>query len=128
MKNELTYLKNNNCSCADLIGGTGGSGPLSPPPTRMNVHKAIGFLSIGPDSLKTTNVWLSSARQRNAILMAFRSRTDYGPLLVVSVSSFPSSTKETVVRVGPPLTNVSGSAHANLNCASSISFSQSQEM
>ena len=59
-----------------------GSGPHSP----LKNHKSIGFLSnTGPDPLKNYkatkpafNVGLSSARQRNAISMAFRWRVDNG--------------------------------------------------
>ena len=46
--------------------------------------------------------------------MAFRWRADDGPLTVVFGSSHPSSTKKTTkknVKVGPPLTKFSGSAH-----------------
>ena len=66
-------------------GGDRGSGhPLAN-------HKNIGFFSnTGPDPLKNHiatnpafNVGPSSARQRNAISMAFRWRVDDGPLIVV---------------------------------------------
>ena len=78
----------------------GGAGGPDPPP-RLKNHKNIGFLSnTGPDPLqnhKATkpafNVGPSSARQRNAIEMAVRSRADDGPLLVVFGS--PLSTKKT---------------------------------
>ena len=50
-------------------------------------HINVGFLSnTGPDPLKTKpafNVWPLSARQRNAIPMAFCLWADDGPLLVV---------------------------------------------
>ena len=52
---------------------------------------------------------------KNAItkrhLMAFHWRTDDRSLIVVLGSSLPSSTKLDVVKVGPPLTKLSGSAH-----------------
>ena len=45
-------------------------------------------------------------------LMAFRWRADDGPLKVGHGSSLPPSTLKTnVVKVGPPLTKLSGSAH-----------------
>ena len=46
--------------------------------------------------------------------MAFRLWADDDPLIVVFVSSHPSSTKKkkNAVKVGPPLTKLSGSAHA----------------
>ena len=65
---------------ADPEGGRG-SGPT------LKNHKNIGFISnTGPDPLKNHkgtkpvfNVGHSSARQRNAILMAFRWRADDDP-------------------------------------------------
>ena len=48
-------------------------------------------------------------------LMAFRWRADDGPLIGVLGSSLPSSTKKkNVVKVGSPLTKLSGSAHVIL--------------
>ena len=68
--------------------GDRGSGP---PPLKN--HKNKGFLSnTGPDSLENKktictkpafNVGPTSARQLNAIQMAFRWRADDGPILVV---------------------------------------------
>ena len=58
-----------------------------------------------------------SARQRNAILMAFRYRADIGPLLTIFRSSFPPRKKEkkqNIDNVGPPLTKLFGSAHGYL--------------
>ena len=82
-------------------------------------HESIEFLtSTGPDPLEnhkatkpSFNVGPSSARQRNAILMAFHWRSDIGPLLVVFGSTLPSLIIK-LVKVGPPLTKLSGSAHA----------------
>ena len=59
--------------------------------TPLQNHKNMGFrCNTGPDPLenhKATqpafNVGTSSARQRNAILMAYRWRADDGPLIVV---------------------------------------------
>ena len=73
-----------------------------PPPPPQKNHKNIGFLrNSGPDLLKNHeatepvfNVGPSSARQRNAIEMAFRWRADDSPLKVVFRSSHPSSTKK----------------------------------
>ena len=49
-------------------------------------------------------------------MMAFCWRADDGPLIVALRSSLPSSTKKTKrekkVKVGPPLTKLSVSAHA----------------
>ena len=49
------------------------------------------------------------ACQRNAIEMAFRWRANDGPLTVV-IGSSPHQLKQKV-KVGPPLTKFSGSAH-----------------
>ena len=76
-------------------------------------YKNIGFLCIsGPDPQKNYeatepafNVGPSSARQRNAILMAFRWRADDGPLILVFRSSHHSSTRK------KKLSKISGSAH-----------------
>ena len=43
--------------------------------------------------------------------MAFRWRADDGPLKGVFGFSLPSSKKKNVVKVGPPLTKFTGSAH-----------------
>ena len=81
--------------CADPEGGQGVRTPLKN-------HKNIGFhINTGPDPLKkhkatkpAFNVWPPSARQRNAIQMAFRWRADDGPFIVVFGSFLPSSTKK----------------------------------
>ena len=82
-------------ACADPHGGQGVRTPL-----KKSQNK--GFLSdSGPDPLKNNeatepafNVGPSSARKRNAILIAFRWRADDGLLIVVLRSSHPSSTKK----------------------------------
>ena len=93
-----------------------GSGPP------LKNHKSIGFLSkTGPDPLKNHkatkpafSVGPSLTRQRNAIEMEFRWRTDDGSLLVFG-SSLPSSTKRMKKKrcqSWTPLTKLSGSARA----------------
>ena len=75
-------------------GGDRGSDPHPP-----EKSQTIGVLSnSGPDPLKNHkatepafNVGPSSARQRNAIQMAFRWRADDGPLIVVFGSSHPTT-------------------------------------
>ena len=82
-----------------MRGSRGGGGGSAPFPEN---HKNIGFLSkSGPDPLKNHkaikpvfNVGPSSARQQNAIQMAFRWRADGSPLIVVFGSSLPSLTKK----------------------------------
>ena len=95
-----------------------GQGVLTPP---LNNYKNKGFLSnTDPDSLKNQeatkpafHVEPPSARQQNAIYMAFRWWADDGPLLVFVVSSVPieKNKYKTFSEVGPPLTKFSGSAH-----------------
>ena len=71
--------------------------------TPLKTHKNIGFPS-NTENHKATkpafNVGPSSARQRNGI-----------KLIVAFGSSLPSLTKIKVVKVRPPLTKLSGSAH-----------------
>ena len=105
--------------CADREGGQG-SGP---PPLKN--HKNIGFSSnTGPDPLKNCSYqssiqwWAIIGTPAKRHFMAFRWRADDDPLIVVLGSFLPSSKKKkkkkkkkNVVKVGPPLTKLSGSAH-----------------
>ena len=83
----------------------GGHGVSTPP---ENSQK-IGFLSCtGPDPLKNHkatkpafNVGPSSARQRNAIEMAFHWQVEDGPFIVIFGSSISSSTKKTFSNMDP---------------------------
>ena len=105
-------------TCADPERVAGG------PDIPLKNHEALMFLSkTGLDSLKHHKatklafiVGPSSARQRNAIPMAFRWHADGGLLLVLfEPSLLPSSTKKrkkkNVVKGRPPLTKLTGSAH-----------------
>ena len=102
-----------------MCGSKGRDRGSGPPPPLKN-HKHLRFLNnSGPDPLKkyeateaSIQYGSSSARQRNAIKMAFRWRADGGPRIVLFGSTHPSSAKKSVVKVGPPLTKFSGSAHA----------------
>ena len=82
------------CSCADPEWGGG-----SPDPAEKSQKYSVSQQnwSGSHENHKTTkpafNVGPSSARQRNAIKMAFRWQADDGPLIVVFGSSLPSSTK-----------------------------------
>ena len=102
--------------------GGGGQGVRTP----IENHKNIGFLNnSGPDpqnNYEATepafNVEPSSARQRNAIKMAFCWRAVDGPLIVEFGSSpliklKKQKTKKNIVNVGPLLTILSGSAHVS---------------
>ena len=80
----------------EVIGGSRGEdrGSLPRPPPPLKNHKNIGFLSnTGPELQKWQsyqarfNVGSSSARQWNAIEMAFRWGADDGPLIVLFGSS-----------------------------------------
>ena len=105
-------------SCEDPEGETGGPDPLKN-------HKNIGLLrNTGPDPLKNHkatkpafNVGPTSASQRNPIELVFCWQADDGPLIVLFGSFLPSSTKKKVVKVGPPLAKLSGSAHDNNTCS-----------
>ena len=100
----------------------GGGVTSGPDPHPLENYKAIGFLtcsSTGMAPLKshtaTKPLFIggpSSARQQNAIKMAFCWRHDDGSLLVVFGSSPLINLRINVVRVGPPLKNLSGSVHA----------------
>ena len=111
-------------ACEDPEGGGGGGGGAGVPRNPLKNHKNIEF-SGSPENRKATmpalNVGPSSAHQRNAIqwghLMVFRWRAGDGPLIVVLGSPLPLPAKnikekKNVVKVGPPLTKLSGSAHA----------------
>ena len=99
--------------------GKAGGPDLPPPPPRN--HKAIGCLSnTGPDPLKNhkatkpaLTVRSSSACQRNSI--PFKWLFAFWPALsgnwILSTPPPPLQLKKDVVRVGPPLTKLSGSAH-----------------
>ena len=93
----------------------GGQGFRTPPEN----HKNIGFSrNTGTDPLKNRSYQasiqclaiISMPAKRHS--MAFRWRADDGLLIVVLGSSLPSSTrKKNNVKIGPPLTKLSGSAH-----------------
>ena len=53
----------------------------------------------------------ASARQRNAISIAFRWWADVGPFVAASETSIPPINLKKVIKFGPLLTQVSGSAH-----------------
>ena len=108
----------------------GDRGPDPPPP--MKNHKNIGFSSnTVPDSLKNRSYqasiqcWGIIGTPVKGHLMAFRWRAHDGPLIVVLGSFLPSSTKKkkkktnkkNEVKVGPPLTKLSGSAHGQFDLA-----------
>ena len=101
-----------------------------PPPPPPKNHKNIWFLSeTGSDPLKITN--LSSqhsmlGHHRHASETPFICRFAGGPVVVFR-SPLPSSTKKKVVKAGPPLTKLSGSAHAaNIQiCRESAQYDQS---
>ena len=117
-------------ACSLVMGGSreGTGGPDPPPP--MKNHKNIGFFTnTGPVPLKTHkatkpafDVGPSSARQRNAIAMAFRWRTDDGPFISVLYLDPLSSYQLKMIIIikkrsqicAPLLKNRSRSAHASL--------------
>ena len=96
---KFWYSMHRYCLCSDLnnVRGSRGGGSWVQTPWKYK------YWSGSPDNHKATKppviVGPSSVRQRNAILMAFRWRTDDGPLIVVWIR--------------PPLllAQISGSAH-----------------
>ena len=104
-----------------MCGFRGGKGGPDPP---LKNNKNIGFSSnIGRDLLKirsyqtSIQCWGIIGTPAKHHLMEFRWRANDDPLIVVLGSSLPSSKKKkkkkkkNVVKVGPPLTKLSGSAH-----------------
>ena len=102
-----------------MRGYRGGEGVRTPTPEKS---QNIGFLSnIGLDPQKNTklpNKHSMLGHHRHASetpitgILAFRWRTNNGPLMVVFGSYLPSSTKnKNVVKVGPLPTKLSGSVH-----------------
>ena len=96
-------------------GGRGSGPPLKN-------HKNIGFLcNTGHDPLKNHkstesafNVLPLSARQQNAISMAFHWRAGDGTFIVVFGFFIPLSTKKIPIKFGPPLKKFSRSVHVFL--------------
>ena len=105
--------------CADPEGGGVDKG--FGPPWKIT-KKIIGFLSnSGPDPLKITKLPIQHSMLGHhgppaKRQMAFRWRAVDGPLIVVFGSFLLSSNykkeKKNFVKVGPPLTILSGAAHA----------------
>ena len=104
------------------MGGSrgGGGGVQTPPPYKLQKYRVSKqYWSGSPKNLLATkpafNVEPSSARQRNAILMAFSWWADDGPLIGVCGYPLPSSTKKNThkkrFQSWIPLTKLSGSAH-----------------
>ena len=105
------------CSCADSegVGGTGGPDP-------PENHKHIGFYSItGLDLLKITKLqskhlmWaiigLSAKRHFNGVSLVGRLLPAYGGFWSLAPLEKTKQTKNKLIRVGPPLTKLSESAH-----------------
>ena len=94
-----------------MRGSRGGivGGPDTPP---LKNHKNIGFLgNTGPDPLKNhkaTKPAFNVGNYRPTREMAFSWQADNCQLLVVFGASPPS---KNLIRVGPPLTKLSGSTH-----------------
>ena len=77
--------------CADPEGR--GQGVRTPPPEKPHKYRVYWQYWSGSPEIHTAtkpvfNAGASSARQRNAIKMAFRWRTDDGPPIVIFRSSY----------------------------------------
>ena len=104
-------------ACADPEVGGGGVWQgvrTTPPPEQSQTFSG----NTGSDPLKNRSYQASIqcrvtiGTQPKRHLMAIRWRTNEGPLITVLGFSLPSSTqKKNVVKVGPPLIKLSGSAH-----------------
>ena len=99
-------------SWAELEGGTGGPDD-PPPPEKSQKYTGRASSNTGPDPLKNNkatkpafNDGPSSARQRNAIEMAFRWWADDGQLIVVCGSSLPSLIKKKEKKKNLPKLNL----------------------
>ena len=93
-----------------------GHPPPPPPPEKSQKYRvSLQYWSGSPENHKTTepafNVGPSSAHQRNAILMAFRWRANDGPIKAVFGLSIPHQLQKNVIKFGPHLTKLSGSAY-----------------
>ena len=105
------------CSCCMTCEDPeGGARVPDPPPPEKSQN--IGFSSnTGPDPLKDSSYqasiqcWAIIGTSAKRHLMAFHRRADDGALILVLGSSLPSSSKKHVIKVGPPLTKLSGPAH-----------------
>ena len=101
-----------------MCGSRGETGGPDPP---LKNYKSIGFSSnTGPDPLKNRSYqasiqsWSIIGTPAKRHLMAFRWRADDGPLIYLDPPSphqLKKQNKKNVVKVGPPLTKLSGSAH-----------------
>ena len=91
-----------NLACADQEGGRGGAGVRTP----LKNHKNIGLLcNTGPDPLKFSKVSKLPSQHSMFGHNGHASETPFGGIKILSPL-------KNVVRVGPPLTKLSGSAHA----------------
>ena len=95
----------------------GGKGVRTTPPPLKN-HKNIAFSSnTGPDSMKnrsyqdTIQCWAIICTQAKRHLMAFCWWANDDPLIVVLGSPSPHQLNKNNIKVGPPLTKLSGSAN-----------------
>ena len=78
-------------------------------------HRKLGFLSnTGPELLKNHKATKSAFNVGPTSAFRYRAIID-GPSLVVFGSSLTSSTKTNAVKVGLPLTKLSGSTHTLLS-------------
>ena len=115
-------------ACGDPEGGGGDRGPDAP----LKNNKNIGFSrNAGPDPLKIAKLpsqhsmlghhrYATGTPFNGVSLVANDGPLNEGPFIVVLGSSLPSSIKKKVVKVGHPLTKLSGPTHALAHISSNV--------
>ena len=106
-------------ACMGGSRGDAGVRPPPPPPPPLKKHKKYRaskqYWSRFPEKSQSYQAsiqcWAIIGTPAKRLLMAFPWRADDGPILVVFGSSLPHQLKKTLVKCGPPLTKLSGSAY-----------------
>ena len=114
LRGQLSWSFQN--TCTDPVGGQEVRTPPPPPPPtpQLKNHKNIGLLSnIGPDHPEKLQLCQASIRCWAIISTPVKRRLNGGSIIGLLLVVFGSShqLKKTTVKVGPPLTKLSGSPH-----------------
>ena len=97
---EIVYTNQPTVICTTHVGSMLIQGVLTPPPPPRKITKLLGFFAI----LVRIPLKITKLPSQHSI------SGRWWPVLVVFLSTLPSSTKK---KVGPPLTKPSGSAHGD---------------